>query len=336
MTLLTARNPHEMLPIAVNHVLKCGVERPSRNGDVLQLPGPVLLQYTNPWERVVFWPERDANPFFHLYESLWMLAGKNDVASLTQYVARMASFSDDGIRFNAAYGNRWRRHFGVDQLAEIVEVLGRDKDSRRAVLGMWDPREDLLHQQSKDLPCNTHVYFALNHEGQLDMTVCNRSNDLVWGALGANCVHFSVLMEWIATELSVPLGRYYHFTNNLHIYKNTLSQVEVLPAQIGASCPYALEEVVTRPLGHLPLKQIETWLSGSAETPTAWFLHYIADPMHEAYMMRKTHGLEAAIEFCRSRVAASDWAAAGVAWLERRLKKQQRASDDGVSYEPNH
>ena len=39
--------------------------------------------------------------------------------------------------------------------------------------------------KSKDVPCNTHAYFAINAEGSLDLTVCNRSNDLVWGCLGA-------------------------------------------------------------------------------------------------------------------------------------------------------
>ena len=64
---------------------------------------------------------------------------------------------------------------------------------------MWDAKQDLSHRnESKDLPCNTHVYFSIR-EGFLDMTVCNRSNDLIWGCCGANAVHMSFLQEYVAT-----------------------------------------------------------------------------------------------------------------------------------------
>jgi hypothetical protein len=47
----------------------------SRAGDVLVAPHPVMSVTSIPTERVLFDPARDANPFFHLFESLWMLAG---------------------------------------------------------------------------------------------------------------------------------------------------------------------------------------------------------------------------------------------------------------------
>ena len=45
----------------------------SRNGPVLVIEEPVTVCYENPNERVLFNTRRDANPFFHLFESLWML-----------------------------------------------------------------------------------------------------------------------------------------------------------------------------------------------------------------------------------------------------------------------
>src|SRR5258708_35739439 len=68
----------------------------TRNGKCLVVDEPVLISYTHPKERVLFNPVRDANPFFHLYESLWMLAGRNDLKSLAYYCSRMKEFSDDG------------------------------------------------------------------------------------------------------------------------------------------------------------------------------------------------------------------------------------------------
>lgn len=125
--------------------------RPSRYGDVLQVPEPLLLTYTHPKEHVLFNPERDANAAFHMYEALWMLAGRNDVAPLAYYNKRMAEFSDDGKTFNAAYGRRWRfvrcedcGGHAVDQLKLIVAHLKAKPDSRRAVLQIWSVEDDLL------------------------------------------------------------------------------------------------------------------------------------------------------------------------------------------------
>ena len=50
----------------------------SRNGQTMECRTPVTTVYNKPWQRVLFKTERDANPFFHLYESIWMLAGSRD------------------------------------------------------------------------------------------------------------------------------------------------------------------------------------------------------------------------------------------------------------------
>jgi thymidylate synthase len=226
--------------------------RESRNGPVLVIDEPVTITYTHPTERVLLNPHRDCNPFFHMYEALWMLAGRNDVAPLSYYNSRMKNFSDDGKTLNGAYGYRWR-HAGeedVDQLEWIIKHLKGEPASRRAVLNMWTVDDDLMnvgfklmpeykdHKPSKDVCCNLNIMFSLREADEiktvggpipdgwtvdpinmyLDMTVTNRSNDLVWGLLGANYVHFSILQEYMAAQLGVRVGKYHHFTNNLHVY----------------------------------------------------------------------------------------------------------------------
>jgi hypothetical protein len=52
----------------------------------------------------------------------------------------------------------------------------------------------------------------------LDMTVINRSNDSLWGALGSNYVHFSFLHEYIANSVGMGVGHYHQISNNLHTY----------------------------------------------------------------------------------------------------------------------
>jgi hypothetical protein len=220
MKIITARNVHQALPEAVWSLRTSGVERDSRNGKVLIMPTPVTTVYLRPVERVLFWPERDANPFFHLLESMWMLSGRRDIEPLTKIVKRMQDFSDDGIVQHGAYGHRWRVFFGKNQLRQIISQLEKNREDRRCVLQMWDARED-LGRNGRDVPCNTTATFQINSEGALDLAVFCRSNDIVWGAYGANAVHFSFLLEYVATCLNVPIGRYYQISVNWHGYLDT-------------------------------------------------------------------------------------------------------------------
>ena len=133
-----------------------------------------------------------------------MLAGRGDLASVEQFNKGMAKYSDDGKGLNGAYGWRWRGMFGFDQLTEVVNELSINPTSRRCVLAMYDPVWDMQdNPESLDIPCNTHIYFDCRHN-KLNMTVCCRSNDALWGAYGANAVHMSMLMEYIAAAVGLP------------------------------------------------------------------------------------------------------------------------------------
>ncbi len=234
MKVITVANVNYALNEGLAYLSQHGHFDQSRNGPVLVAPGPVCTVYLNPDQRVLFSAVRDANPFFHLMESLWMLAGRNDVDFVKYYAGNMAQFSDDTKTLHGAYGYRWRESMGYDQLPVIIAELRKNPQSRRCVLQMWDAT--CIQQESdtdvwnvgsydlnmamsggKDVPCNTHVYFSTNHN-VLDMTVCNRSNDVVWGAYGANCVHMSMLMEYVARGAGLEMGTYYQFSNNYHVY----------------------------------------------------------------------------------------------------------------------
>lgn len=197
----------------------------SRNGPVLVMPTPVTTVYANPMFRVLLSPVRDANPFFHLIEALWMLEGRNDVKTMAHYVKRMKDYSDNGLQLHGAYGKRWRGWFGQDQLEVTINLLKNHPNSRRAIIQMWHPTEDQFeHERMKDVPCNITCHIQIVR-GHLELTVFCRSNDLIWGATGANAVHFSILQEYLAANLSVPMGRMYQISSNLHVYKNVFDEL---------------------------------------------------------------------------------------------------------------
>ncbi|HUD11468.1 MAG TPA: thymidylate synthase [Candidatus Saccharimonadia bacterium] len=226
MKVIEVRNVAAALPAGLSYLLSEGVLQDSRAGRVVVAPQPVTTVYSKPCERVLFSTVRDANPYFHLLESCWMLAGRDDATFLDPYVKDFSSrFAEEGGIQAGAYGHRWRHEFGFDQLDAIVDRLRVEPTSRQCVLQMWDARsmpvhgigaDDLLGKW-RDRPCNTHVYFRMRR-GELDMLVSCRSNDIIMGAYGANAVHFSFLQEYLAGRLGVPVGLYWQLSWDYHAY----------------------------------------------------------------------------------------------------------------------
>lgn len=345
MHVIRTRNVHQALPEGVYQLASIGITEGTRNGGVLVMPTPVTTVYSTPCERVMFWPQRDANPFFHLMEGLWMLAGRDDVAFLAQFVDRMRQFSDDGVTLHGAYGYRWFHSFGVNQLLQIEALLRGKPNSRRAVLTMWRPDIDLeATENGKDVPCNTQAYFW-NRAGYLNMTITCRSNDMVWGAYGANAVHFSMLQEYMAAKLGLAVGSMWQISNNFHAYADVFETVRELQYAAptpwktpddrhNVPCPYMQDEVKPYPL----VQSATTWdrdLALFMEDPTSngfdnAFFHRVAKPVywaHKAYRDKKDPDrFEKAVEILL-QCDATDWRKACVEWLGRRQANAAKVAE---------
>lgn len=329
MHLIEARNVHAALPVGIRQLLSEGYQQESRNGPVVVFPYPAATVYQYPCERVIFHEKRNANPFFHLYEALWMLAGKRDVKSVAHYVKRMADYSDDGKNFHGAYGYRWRHHFKVDQVSEAIKALNNNPLDRRVVIQMWDSRVD-LGKEGKDFPCNTQLTLRINPRGQLDMMVSNRSNDMIMGAYGANAVHFSFLQEYIAMAIGKPVGRYWQVSANLHAYKVDLDPLIGLGFDASTSHnPYHCE---ARPLPLSPEGQaafdldLAVYMSrGPIVGFSTAFFRQVVTPMHHAHEAWKAvsdekWGFEHTVEILNQMPTGNDWKKAALEWVGRRKK----------------
>lgn len=347
MHVLPVRNVHQALVEGICAIKSSGVPRESRNGKVLVMPGPVTTVFQRPQERVLFWADRDANPFFHLYECLWMMCGRNDVKGVAAYVPRMKTFSDDGEMLWGAYGWRWRSYFGFDQLRVAVEALRKNPDDRRVVVSMWDGKEDLIKGQRgcKDVPCNTQLFLSVSHNGAVDMTVCNRSNDMIWGAYGANAVHFSFLQEYVALALGRAVGRYWQVSNNFHAYEDTYQPLQHLGMvhDWDYACPYTARQVAPLPL-NIDGVDATTFLEDCALLANegvyvglrSQWMRQVAVPMLKAHQHFKTLKASEAkyvqtLEIL-DQVQATDWQRAGREWVNRRYVKWQKAQNDGPDY----
>jgi hypothetical protein len=221
---------------------------------------------------------------------------------------------------------------------------------------MWNVEDDLLKiDSSKDVCCNTNIYFALRPgpipEAQdetpdastpstlyLDMTVCNRSNDMVWGMFGANVVHMSFLQEYVAAHLNAEVGKYHQITNNLHVYTARWEPGVLLseyprgwidPYQHRVE-PRIIPLVKDPELFDLELgafvrlygthrgNSYTSHLSGLDEWHEP-FLQEVAKPMCNAFLMYKDKDYEAATNWVE-RIKSDDWREVSHDWIQRRLK----------------
>lgn len=326
MLTIFAKNVNEAFDMAVIQMERVGVTEQSRNGGVRVAPYPVMTVYDYPQQRVLFNRHRDANPFFHFFECLWMLSGSNEGRWLDRFISDFSSRygePEKGMMIWGAYGNRWRRWFEYDQLDFIIKRLRKDPKDRRVVIQMWDPQLDMYDPtevddetgqpfpEPRDVPCNTAIYPRIVG-GALDITVTCRSNDVVWGAYGANAVHFSFLQEYLAGMIGVKVGKYYQLSNNWHLYDAVKSrfQRDPLPAYPN-----------TYPIG-------DNWDSWDADlkkfmdTPEAivyennFFLHVVR-PMWRVHAEWKFGNKLNAYRLAEG-IAADDWRRAVVEWMGRR------------------
>lgn len=336
MQVLEGANVRELYKIGMDYLHENGVEEDSRNGKVLVAPGPVMSVYRNPTHRVILNPTRDANPFFHFFEGIWMLSGGWDGNYLNQFVSDFTSRFADGLAgyLHGAYGNRWRSHFDMDQILNVVIILQDNPQDRRAVISMWDPNID-LGAISKDIPCNTSLFFRVNN-GSLDMMVNCRSNDIIWGAYGANAVHMTMLQEYIATAIGVPVGVFYQNSWNFHAYSDIFHE-KCKGLDDGTwMVPYETDLIpLVSDMSPYPsfLNECRYWVLGFEIEYKNEIFYRVASPMRMAHKLYKEHLYDNAISVCET-IEAGDWRKACTQWLERRkLQREVRRDAGEVNYE---
>lgn len=368
---MRVRNATQALARGLRYLLTEGIAEDSRAGRVLVAPEPVITVTERPAERVLHSAARDANPFFHLWEAAWMLTGRDDADTLNLYVRDFGErFAEENGRIHGAYGARWIGHFGhlddpiqsLHQLDWAVGRLRQNPQDRQVVLTMWDPACDTTFRSLRDRPCNTHVYLrARRTEAEplspsftgaplsvLDLTVCCRSNDAVWGAHGANAVHFSVLQEYLAARIGVDVGRMIQVSNNYHVYE---AELERIARRVGAESYredevlYALDDdryggrVTAAPLitdGEAADRDLERLMRWHDECRRAdnFALTYggntnlaLAGTLAQAARAHWCHRHarpDDAQNFARL-IPTPDWRAACVEWLQRRDATRKRA-----------
>lgn len=166
----------------------------------------------NPIDNEIKQEWRKWNKSYAELEWKWYLSGNPNPDMVAEKAKLWNKLRDKNGNVNSNYGYQWNRG---NQLNYVIQTLKDDKESRRAVISLYDGKENSKYK--KDTVCTLAINFFIT-SNKLNMNVLMRSQDLIWGFCNDQYC-FSKLQELIANELSINIGLYYHFVTNLHIYE---------------------------------------------------------------------------------------------------------------------
>ena len=170
-----------------------------------------------PSENLITAPFRNWKQDYAQLEWAWYLSGNPSAKEISKHAPLWLKHMNAKDEVNSNYGYQWMRNGQIDY---VVEELKRNPQSRRALLTIYDGKENSNYE--KDTPCTLNIGFTVT-DNKLNMTVMMRSNDLWYGFCNDQFC-FSKLQKLIADRLSLETGWYYHFANNLHLYNNKLNK----------------------------------------------------------------------------------------------------------------
>ncbi|MGA7982407.1 MAG: thymidylate synthase [Chromatiaceae bacterium] len=179
------------------------------------------------------------------YELLWFLSGSTDNNWLRERGVTIwnewASASGD---LGPIYGRQWRSWAcpdgsTVDQLADVVDAIRRNPDSRRLVVSAWNPadlpQDGLSPQENASrgrmalAPCHCLFQFYVV-AGRLSCQLYQRSADLFLG-VPFNIASYALLTHMVAQQCDLAVGDFVHTFGDLHLYANHLTQ-DIVFAQL--------------------------------------------------------------------------------------------------------
>lgn len=163
-----------------------------------------------------------------IHELLWLLRGDTNIRYLhEQGVTIWDEWADENGDLGPVYGQQWRAWSTVDgrcidQLANAVDMLRRDPDSRRIVVSAWNVG-DLEQMQLP--PCHLLFQFYVAN-GELSCQLYQRSADLFLG-VPFNVASYALLTHLVAQQTDLGVGELIWTGGDCHLYLNHLEQVQL-------------------------------------------------------------------------------------------------------------
>lgn len=161
-----------------------------------------------------------------IHELLWFLQGGTNTKYLKDNgVTIWDEWADANGDLGPVYGAQWRGWkktdgTAVDQVAQAVEMIKKNPDSRRIIVSAWNVGE--LDKMAL-MPCHAFFQFYVA-DGELSCQLYQRSADVFLG-VPFNIACYSLLTMMMAQVTGTKPAEFIHTFGDVHIYKNHLEQV---------------------------------------------------------------------------------------------------------------
>ncbi len=166
-------------------------------------------------------------------ELLWFLRGDTNVKWLQDRgVSIWDEWADADGDLGPVYGHQWRSWPApdgthVDQVAQVVEAIRRDPDSRRHIVSAWNVADI---PQMALAPCHALFQFYVapseSGPGRLSCQLYQRSADVFLG-VPFNIASYALLTHMVAQVTGLRVGDFVHTLGDAHLYSNHLDQARL-------------------------------------------------------------------------------------------------------------
>lgn len=158
-------------------------------------------------------------------ELLWFLKGDTNIAYLKDNGVRIwDEWADENGDLGPVYGKQWRSWAApdgrvIDQIANLVENLKTNPNSRRHIVSAWNPADvdDMALP-----PCHCLFQFFVA-DGKLSCQLYQRSADVFLG-VPFNIASYALLTLMVAKVVGLEPGEFVHTFGDAHLYLNHLDQ----------------------------------------------------------------------------------------------------------------
>jgi thymidylate synthase len=163
-----------------------------------------------------------------IYELLWFLRGDTNVAWLHEHgVTIWDEWADERGELGPVYGRQWRAWpttdgRTIDQIAQAVEQLKSNPDSRRIMVSAWNVGE---LERMRLMPCHALFQFHVA-AGRLSCQLYQRSADVFLG-VPFNIASYALLTHMFAQQCDLAPGEFIWTGGDCHLYLNHLEQADL-------------------------------------------------------------------------------------------------------------
>ncbi|MCI0569839.1 MAG: thymidylate synthase [Myxococcaceae bacterium] len=211
----------------LDHVLQHGARKEDRTGTgTLSVFGPQMrFDLTQGFPLVT---TKKVHLKSVIHELLWILAGDTNVRTLQAHgVTIWDEWADAEGNLGPVYGKQWRSWAApdgrtIDQMAQAVESLKRNPDSRRHLVSAWNPADI---GAMKLPPCHTLFQFYVA-DGKLSCQLYQRSGDLFLG-VPFNIASYALLTMMVAQVTGLTAHEFVHTLGDAHLYLNHVEQTRL-------------------------------------------------------------------------------------------------------------